>query len=254
MNNKLLVLITIIFFHFTFLNAQTSGIATYSTKSSIDLIEELAKMSEDEEKKKFYLDLKKEASKANEFISKLKFNQNESLFFFEDFLESDDMNKLDFAFISVKHTGKIYTNINEDNILTQKDVHGGNLIIKKKASTIKWKLENETKKIGEYKCYKATTKQRVYRSSGNHKEKTIEAWYAPSLTINSGPLGFGGLPGLIIELNDGQVLYTLKEIKFDRKDSKKTKVKKPTKGKIVTEDQFYEITSEARQRNGRDRN
>ncbi|WP_438712837.1 GLPGLI family protein [Aquimarina muelleri] len=74
-----------------------------------------------------------------------------------------------------------------------------------KSEEIKWELINETKKIGKYNCYKA-------------KYKEIIAWYAPEIPLQFGPVGFGGLPGLIIHLEyGGFVDFSVKSLDLNLK-------------------------------------
>ena len=54
-----------------------------------------------------------------------------------------------------------------------------------------WQITREKKKILNFDCRKATAKD---------GKKDIIAWFAPKLPYKSGPDGFTGLPGLILEL------------------------------------------------------
>lgn len=60
---------------------------------------------------------------------------------------------------------------------------------------LEWKLLPEKKKILDYTCQKAET---VFRG------RTYTAWFAPEIPLKEGPGKFGGLPGLILQLNDSQ--------------------------------------------------
>ena len=62
-------------------------------------------------------------------------------------------------------------------------------------SQLNWKIENQTKKIGEYSCQKAT----LYYC-GRH----WEAWFTKDIPLNFGPYIFSGLPGLILSLKDAK--------------------------------------------------
>ena len=64
-----------------------------------------------------------------------------------------------------------------------------------------WTLINETKKIDDYICYKAT---------GLYGKRKLEAWYTNTVPIPEGPYVFKGLPGLIISLNDVGRTYSFK--------------------------------------------
>lgn len=58
---------------------------------------------------------------------------------------------------------------------------------------IDWKIGNETKEILGYKCTKATA---------SHRGRNWTAWFANDIPVNGGPVYFGSLPGLILELLD----------------------------------------------------
>lgn len=58
---------------------------------------------------------------------------------------------------------------------------------------MKWNLINETKIIGKFTCYKATTEFRG---------REYTAWYTLEIPVPFGPRKFGGLPGLIISISD----------------------------------------------------
>jgi len=103
---------------------------------------------------------------------------------------------------------------------------------------IEWQLHNETKKIGNFNCYKATIIKEVKGSNGLIKIP-IEAWYTPELAIPFGPLGFNGLPGLIVELSMRNFKYTIQKIALNPTDE--IKIKKPTNGKKITKQEFESI-------------
>ncbi|MBA5791899.1 GLPGLI family protein [Flavobacterium sp. xlx-214] len=69
----------------------------------------------------------------------------------------------------------------------------------------KWIITNETKKINDFTCYKATTTFR-----GNN----FEAWFTPDIPINAGPWKWYGLPGLIVEATDTDksVVFKLEKV------------------------------------------
>ncbi|MCD8421327.1 GLPGLI family protein [Tenacibaculum finnmarkense] len=98
--------------------------------------------------------------------------------------------------------------------------------------SLDWKVNNKTKMIGKYKCYQATTTERLYSRKGFYYSKQAIAWFAPSIPLNFGPMHYKGLPGLILALNTDEFtmnaveinLNPLKEVKIKRL-SKKTKIK-----------------------------
>lgn len=64
---------------------------------------------------------------------------------------------------------------------------------------LNWKIEPETRKIGEYKVQKAET------DFGGRK---WTAWFTTDLPYQDGPYKFGGLPGLIVKVEDDKGDYS----------------------------------------------
>lgn len=74
---------------------------------------------------------------------------------------------------------------------------------------LSWKLQSEKKKILVYDCFKATTEYRGRRYT---------AWYSPDLPFNEGPYVFGGLPGLVMEVEDDKKEYQFLLIGIEKKE------------------------------------
>lgn len=128
----------------------------------------------------------------------------------------------------------------ENTNLEQKNIFGEVFLVSK--NKLDWKLINETKKIGDYNCFKAETViKKMYR--GKEKEYKKIAWYSPEINAPFGPIGYGGLPGLILELNDGIFIYKVKKIALNVVGFKSFKA--PTKGKKVTEKEMDNMINKA---------
>lgn len=54
----------------------------------------------------------------------------------------------------------------------------------------------------------------------NEYKFKVTAWYNPQINVSIGPKGYGGLPGLIYELDDGIRTFYIKEIKINKCDFK----------------------------------
>lgn len=175
---------------------------------------------------------------------KLYFNEFESLFEKEKKMKTKE-GKMDLISILVGK-GVFYNNRISKKILNQKESFGEVFLID--IPLIKWVLTQETKKIGEYICYKATTIKVVENRKGKNKIN-ITAWYAPHISANFGPKEYGGLPGLILELKEGDLLFLVKELKLNLKE--KVEFKKPSKGKKVTLEEHNEIIKEMISKNRR---
>jgi GLPGLI family protein len=69
-------------------------------------------------------------------------------------------------------------------------------------------------------------------------ETVITAWYAPEIPVNQGPESYWGLPGLILEVNDGRTTILCSKIVLNPKE--KAKIEAPSKGKVVTQAEYDE--------------
>ena len=116
----------------------------------------------------------------------------------------------------------------------------------------KWELVNETKYIGEYACFKAVFKEEFTTKSiteeGEYedvtKERVITVWYTPQIPVSSGPGEFFGLPGLVLEVNDGKLTLVCNKIVIN--PEKEFEIVEPTKGKEVSQKEFDEIRKKKR--------
>jgi len=166
---------------------------------------------------------------------KLTFNKHESIFKADEYLELEKNKFYGFA-TGPEGSATYYNNLTNKEYLSQIDVYGEKFLINNPKTA--WVLANEIKKIGKYQCYKATAVVETMGSKGIIKYDVV-AWYAPELSIPFGPLGFSGLPGLIMELEYQQTRYYVSKIDLSSKD--KIEIKKPTQGKVVTKEEFENI-------------
>lgn len=150
-------------------------------------------------------------------------------------------------------TDVLYKNLSEKRVANKKELMGKVFLIKDNLVNYNWKLTGETKNIGNYTCYKAEFEIeeediQIDMNNGEVKEKKVTkkrilvAWYSPDVPISNGPGKYGGLPGLILEVNDGNETIVCSELVLNPKEAKE--IKEPTKGKIVTRERFSEISLE----------
>ncbi|MFD2564210.1 GLPGLI family protein [Aquimarina rubra] len=223
------------------------GIATYQTNRKLDIQLDSTQVNS-EMQKQIHEMMKKQFQK--EYT--LQFNKIESVYKEEERLGTPQ--PATGVRVMVAGSGAsdiLYKNNKEERFVAQRDMLGKLFLVKDSLTKLNWKLENETKKIGNYTCYKATAKRTEQRSrsvSFNNSEEnqeveeveiTITAWYTPEIPINNGPSVFWGLPGLIMEVNDGQQSMLCNKIVLNPK--KKVEIIPPGKGKVVSETKFEEI-------------
>lgn len=150
--------------------------------------------------------------------------------------------------------GSVYfKNISEKSFVNQTEIMGKRFLVKDSLPNYQWEMSTETKNIGNYTCYKATFAREVEDikmvfEDGESKEDKIKktvtttAWYTPQVPVSNGPDNYQGLPGLILEINDGERLIVCTEIILN--PSEKIEVKAPEKGEIVSQEAYDKIQEE----------
>lgn len=248
---------TIILFVFMLISALLSaqdfqGIATYKTSRKMDLkIDSTAVsngMNEDMQKKLNAM-LQKQFQK--EYT--LTFNASESMYKQEGKLAAPAPGNdgMSIMMIGNGESSILYKNNKEKRYAKKEDLMGKVFLIQDSLKNTAWKLESDTKFIGQYQCYKAThTKEieKITSMSFNDDTKepeitketiTITAWYTLEIPVNNGPGMYWGLPGLILEVNDGSEIIVCSKIVMNPKD--KITISEPTNGKEVNQATFDEI-------------
>ena len=163
--------------------------------------------------------------------------------------------------------GTYYKNVKEKSYTVDKEFMGKEFLVKDSLPNLEWKMVGETRVIGGYYCFKATavrpaskTDFRNFRPKKEDaattkpadatkktslmdeldmpKETIITAWYTPEIPVNQGPENYWGLPGLILEVNDGKTVILCSKVVLNPKV--KTEIKASTKGKVTTQKEFDE--------------
>lgn len=150
----------------------------------------------------------------------------------------------------------LFKDIKNKQVINKKETFGKVFLIKDALTEYDWKLEKETKMIGKHFCLKATTeievknKSRFMRFSKKKEEKEdstkvekskmmqVIAWYTPEIPVNNGPKEYHGLPGLILEVNAGELQILCNKIVLNTKEEK---IVAPTKGKEITQKEYDKV-------------
>ena len=157
------------------------------------------------------------------------FNGKESLYKLIQEMVSDAESKINLAQAVGGGNDIYYTNIKEEQSFYQKNSGGDYFLIEYIPQ--KWRLTQETKKIGSYMCYKA-----YLDKDSNY------AWYTPEIPFNYGPKKYFGLPGLVLEVQIGGLNIRALEILLNLKEH--AVIKKPAKGKVIKEEEFLKMYKE----------
>ena len=175
--------------------------------------------------------------------------------------------------------GTYFKNVKEKQYTVDKEVFGKEFLIKDSLPNLKWVLSDESKKIGDYTCFKATAVKEASKTDFRNfrrkkeepkketeegkveekattekkeekktnffaeidmpKEVTVTAWYCPEIPVNHGPDEYWGLPGLIMEVNDGKTVIMCSKLVLNVKE--KIEIKAPTGGDKVTQKEYDDI-------------
>ena len=254
MKNILLSFIFSLFFTISSGIAQDfSGIATYKSQRKMDIKLDSTQFN-DEMQAQMKAMLQKQFEK--EFT--LKFTADESLYKEVESLDNPNVaggNGMQIMVASSSGSDVLYKNIPENRFVNQNELFGKQFLIKDALEEPDWTLEKETKNIGEYTCFKATytrtiTSRNIVSSSNSDngsdskteettEEITVTAWYTPQIPVKHGPGRYSGLPGLILEINDGSETILCSRIVLNPKDD--LDIKEPTGGKKVSQTEYDEI-------------
>lgn len=71
------------------------------------------------------------------------------------------------------------------------------------------------------------------------EEQTITAWYTLDIPVNNGPSRYHGLPGLILEVNDGSETIICSKVVLN--PDKEITISEPKKGKEVNQEKYDTI-------------
>ena len=152
-NKVVLILFTLLFA--TNIKAQDfQGQAYYFSKTTMDMSrwDRGGKMSE-AQKKQMEARMKPWLEKT--YI--LTFNKQESIFKEDEKLEGGPGGRAPSMWGSSFSAGLQYKNIKEKVFLQDQEFFGKQFLITEQMTPFNWKMGSETKKIGQYVCYKATT-------------------------------------------------------------------------------------------------
>ncbi|WP_298142538.1 GLPGLI family protein [Flavobacterium sp.] len=108
----------------------------------------------------------------------------------------------------------------------------------KKIDAQDWNITAETKLIDTYVCYKATS-IRVVQGIDKVFHQPITAWFCPNLPFSFGPNGYGGLPGLILELQVHTSFY--KAMSIETIENCEVKPRNFETIKVVTETELNQM-------------
>jgi GLPGLI family protein len=173
----------------------------------------------------------------------LKFKKNTSFFYVENVLANDDTPLGVYFARNLVSGGNYLTNLKKKTIIKEYKGLGDRFLITSNTKSFSdWTLTKESKMIGKYKCYKATTNKTYKSALGKIVTVEIIAWYAPQIPVKFGIKEYNNLPGLILELKDQRYTFYAHKISFVKESEIEIK---PLKGKTITEEEFLKQVEES---------
>lgn len=249
-------LLTILFasFALTIFGQNFSGKAIYKTSRKTEFNVKTDNPAMDD---KMAEEIKKKIQKMNQRTFELTFDKNTSIYKEKEKLDAPNPKaRVGGAMVMTFGSGAgstLFKNLSEKRYVNETELLSKRFLIKDSLTNYDWKLTSETKNIGEYTCYKATYTREVenvnmtFVNGESKEEKKMEtvvttAWYTPQVPVGNGPGNWQGLPGLILEINDGKSLIVCTEIILNKNE--KIVLEEPSKGKVVTQEEYEKISRE----------
>jgi GLPGLI family protein len=267
---KFFTILTVLITTVSFAQNEFQGMAVYESKTSTSdfqsrmqgnrqITPEMQKMIQERMKRMF----------EKTFV--LNFDKSASIYKEEEKLDTPGQGQGGMRMMSsfMGGGGTHYKNVKEKIYKVDKEFMSKEFLVKDSLTNYNWQMTGETRVIGGYNCFKATavipaskTDFRNFRPRRNEEKKdekpkeeaaktsflneidmpkeiTITAWYTPEIPVNQGPEGYWGLPGLILEVNDGKTTILCSKIVLNPKD--KVQIKAPTTGKEVSQKEYDQI-------------
>lgn len=247
MNVKQISLIMITALCCTHVFAQFKGQATYKTAASmnVDIDGDMPGVDAEAIRKQIAQQMQREYT--------LTFNTHESSY--TRVQELDQSSGVSSGGVQIRMTGGdgiLYRNTKTKVHKESEDLFGKEFLVVDEPESRDWKIVNEFKQIGQYECQKATfqsaTRQMTVDSENGdevvEKIDSIEvvAWFAPSIPVSHGPDSYWGLPGLILEVKNGNMSILCTKVVMNSEEIGDIEI--PKKGKKISRDDFAALREE----------
>jgi len=138
----------------------------------------------------------------------------------------------------------LYKNISDQSYKLETEAFDKLFLVSGPLDLPTWEMTGESKQIGEYNVQKAIYKKEekvmVFgKDEPETKIKIVEAWFTVQIPISSGPEYYWGLPGLILEIKDGNISYTCERVELN--SAGEFYIEKPKRGQKVSADELDKI-------------
>ncbi|QNJ97918.1 GLPGLI family protein [Constantimarinum furrinae] len=272
---RFLAFITLVFFTVGGFAQNISGKAYYESKTTVDM-DNFGNREMSEDMKKMIAERMKSMLEKTYILT---FSSTESIYKEEEKLEAGAGGGGFRMMMGSFTPGAQYKNLEKQQILQEQEFFGKQFLINDSIPQLDWELTKESKQIGQYVAFKATAVKKIdendfsmarrrNRDRDNEKkedevkadstktadaddpmdeieipkEVIVTAWYTPMIPVKNGPGEYGGLPGLILEMNVYRTTVLCSKIVLNPKEGEK--IEAPSKGKEVTQEEYNKIVKE----------
>lgn len=177
----------------------------------------------------------------DEFV--LEFTENESVFTIIPKLDkpSPQEGGISISIRLMSDSEILYKNIPENLILTETDLYGKVFLVRDDFDKQAWEIHKESKIIGEYVCFKATYSPSAEENVTKEPDQIV-AWFTPQIPIKNGPFKYQNLPGLIMEVQEGNKVIACTKVVLNPEEI--IEIKRPKRGKKIESEAFETLQKE----------
>ncbi len=268
---KSIFLAVLVLFSTVSLAQNISGKAYYESKTTVDMSDWGGRRMSEDQKRQIAERMKSMLERT--YI--LTFNGNESIYKEQEKLETGAGSGGFRMMMNSFSAGKQYKNLEKNQILEEREFFGKQFLINDTITNLQWEVGKESKQIGQYLAIKATAvkqidpndfsmarRRRGRDREGEKKEEAtdstkvkdpmdeievpkqvvVTAWFTPQIPVKNGPGEYGGLPGLILEMNIYRTTILCSKIVLNPEEF--DEIKAPSRGKEVTREEYNAIVKE----------
>ena len=152
-----------------------------------------------------------------DYTSVLDINKNESLYYPQHKITNDTASvstvnsngdSLSRRKVHFYDTEIVYTNLKTNKLITSIEKYAfdrlaRSILIEEPLPKFNWVIIDESRVIAGYSCKKATMQ---------YNDIPVEAWYTDQVDVSQGPKEYCGLPGLILEIKEGDQVITAQKV------------------------------------------
>lgn len=193
-------------------------LVTYSQNYKITYEYEIPQPDFPEKTEKYLVDhFTKEYKKYNHISEFLKVEtiSNGDFYYtkFNKLMESDQFDPLSLTSVKLLVASVYPIYYNNGTSLANNPLFSDRIVEVKNEEYLTWEIQNETKTILGFKCFKAVPKVSSDEQKSGSRLIPDYVWFAPSLNFKASPSAFGDLPGAVLELKNHN--STLKAIQVE---------------------------------------